>query len=122
MNPKIVETQISGASLMQLGFTMFEKMHLDAGQVTNASLADYKIPGILDVPAIMENEPVAAHQSNGPFGAKGVGETATFCVSPAIANAIEDACGVRLTELPLNAEAVFRALRAKAGNPLGDEP
>ena len=121
VNPKIVETQISGASLMQLGFTMFEKMHIDAGQVTNASLADYKIPGMLDVPAVMENEAVDAHQSNGPFGAKGVGETATFCVSPAIANAIDDACGVRLTELPLNAEAVFRALRANADKPLGDE-
>ena len=118
MNPKIVETQISGGSLMQLGFTMFEKMHIDAGQVTNASLADYKIPGILDVPATMESEAVIAHQSNGPFGAKGVGETATFCVSPAIANAIYDACGVRLTDLPLNAEAVFRALRAKDGRPL----
>jgi CO/xanthine dehydrogenase Mo-binding subunit len=121
LNPKIVETQISGAALMQLGFTMFEKMHIDAGQVTNASLADYKIPGILDVPRVMENEAVDAHQSNGPFGAKGVGETATFCVSPAIANAIEDACGVRLTALPLSAEAVFRALRAKANRPLGDE-
>jgi CO/xanthine dehydrogenase Mo-binding subunit len=121
LNPKIVETQISGAALMQLGFTMFEKMHLDAGQVTNASLADYKIPGMLDVPRVMENETVDANQSNGPFGAKGVGETATFCVSPAIANAIEDACGVRLTSLPLNAEAVFRALRAKANKPLGDE-
>ena len=121
VNPKIVETQISGASLMQLGFTLFEKMHLDAGQVTNASLADYKIPGILDIPTVMENEAVDAHQSNGPFGAKGVGETATFCVSPAIANAIADACGVRLTELPLNAEAVFRALRANADKPLGDE-
>ena len=121
LNPKIVETQISGAALMQLGFTMFEKMHIDAGQVTNASLADYKIPGMLDVPRVMENETVDAHQSNGPFGAKGVGETATFCVSPAIANAIEDACGVRLTSLPLNAEAVFRALRAKANKPLEDE-
>jgi CO/xanthine dehydrogenase Mo-binding subunit len=121
VNPKIVETQISGASLMQLGFTMFEKMHLDAGQVTNASLADYKIPNILDVPVVMENEAVAAHQSNGPYGAKGVGETATFCVSPAIANAIEDACGVRLMELPLNPETVFRALRAKENKPLGEE-
>ena len=121
LNPKIVETQISGAALMQLGFTMFEKMHIDAGQVTNASLADYKIPGMLDVPRVMENETVDANQSNGPFGAKGVGETATFCVSPAIANAIEDACGVRLMSLPLNAEAVFRALRAKANKPLEDE-
>jgi CO/xanthine dehydrogenase Mo-binding subunit len=120
VNPKIVETQISGAVLMQLGFTMFEKMHIDAGQVTNASLADYKIPAILDVPP-MENETVDSYLSIGPFGAKGVGETATFCVSPAIANAIEDACGVRLTALPLTPEAVFRALRAQASNPLADD-
>jgi CO/xanthine dehydrogenase Mo-binding subunit len=118
INPRIVETQISGASLMQLGFTMFEKMHLDGGQVTNASLADYKIPGILDVPATMVNEAIDAYQHNGPFGAKGAGESATLCLSPAIANAIDDAVGVRLTELPFNAEAVYRALRAKAGNPL----
>jgi len=121
VNPKIVETQISGATLMQFGFTMFEKMHIDGGQVTNASLADYKIPGILDVPAVMENEAIDSIQSNGPFGAKGVGETATFCCGPAIANAIEDACGVRITELPLNAETVFRAIRAQQNNPLGDE-
>ena len=120
INPKIVETQLSGAAIMQLGFTMFEKMHLDGGQVTNASLADYKIPGIHDVPP-MENEAVDAYQSNGPFGAKGVGELATFGVSPAIANAIDDAVGVRLTELPLTAESVLRALRAKAGKPLGDD-
>jgi CO/xanthine dehydrogenase Mo-binding subunit len=121
VNPKIVETQISGAALMQLGFTMFEKMHIDAGQVTNASLADYKIPAILDVPQAMENETVESQLSSGPFGAKGVGETATFCVSPAIANAIEDACGVRLMALPLTPEAVFRALRAQANNPLEDQ-
>jgi CO/xanthine dehydrogenase Mo-binding subunit len=121
INPKIVETQLSGASLMQLGFSMFEKMHIDGGQVTNASLADYKIPGIHDVPLVMENETVDTTQENGPFGAKGVGELGTFGLSPAIANAIDDAIGVRLTELPLNAEAVFRALRAKDNKPLGEE-
>ena len=121
INPKVVETQLSGAALMQLGFTMFEKMHLDGGQVINASLADYKIPGMHDVPPVMENEAVDTYQSNGPFGAKGVGELATFGVSPAIANAIDDAIGVRLTELPLTAESVLRALRAKAGKPLGDD-
>jgi CO/xanthine dehydrogenase Mo-binding subunit len=120
INPKIVETQLSGASLMQLGFTMFEKMQFDGGQATNASLADYKIPGIFDVPATVENEAVDAVQHSGPFGAKGVGESGTFGVSPAIANAIDDAVGVRLTELPLNPEAVFRALRAKANRPLPD--
>src|SRR5690606_1055861 len=110
----------TGAATMQLGFTMFEKMEFDAGQVTNASLADYKIPGMLDIPREMTGEAVEATQRNGPFGAKGVGETATFAVSPAIANAIEDAVGVRLMELPLTAEAVYRALREKEGRPLAD--
>jgi CO/xanthine dehydrogenase Mo-binding subunit len=121
INPRIVETQLSGASLMQIGFSMFEKMQIDGGQVTNASLADYKIPGIHDVPPMIENEVVDAYQSNGPFGAKGVGELATFGVSPALANAIDDAIGVRLTELPLTAESVLRALRARDNRPLGDD-
>jgi len=118
VNPKIVETQISGGAMMQLGFTLFEEMHLDAGQVTNASLADYKIPAFHDVPATMENLYIEHVQSNGPFGAKGVGESSMFCVSPAIANAIDDAVGVRLTSLPLDPETVYRAIRAKTGNPL----
>jgi CO/xanthine dehydrogenase Mo-binding subunit len=75
---------------------------------------------MLDVPAGIVNEAVDAVERGGPFGAKGVGETGTFGVSPAIANAIDDAVGVRLTSLPLTAEAVFRALRTKAGNPLKD--
>jgi CO/xanthine dehydrogenase Mo-binding subunit len=119
INPKIVEDQISGAAVMQLGFTMQEKMLFDAGQVTNASLADYKIPSILDVPP-MVSEAVDAQQRDGPFGAKGVGESGTFALSPAIANAIADAVGVRLTELPITAEAVYRALRAAANDPLED--
>ena len=69
--------------------------------------------------AIMQNEAVEAEQGTGPFGAKGVGESGTFGVSPAIANAIEDACGVRLTELPLTAEKVYRALRAAARQAAG---
>ncbi|MCI3951298.1 MAG: Xanthine dehydrogenase, molybdenum binding subunit, partial [Burkholderiales bacterium] len=120
VNPRIVETQLSGAALMQLGFTMYEKMNFDAGQVTNASLADYKIPGMLDIPHAIENEAVDAAQASGPFGAKGVGESGTFGVSPAIANAIHDAVGVRLTSLPLTPEAVYRALRATRGAPLKD--
>ena len=112
INPRIVETQLSGASFMQLGFTLFEKMLFDAdGQLRNASLAEYKIPGFLDVPDSIVNEAVTSEQATGPFGGKGVGETATFSVSPAIANAIHDAIGVRLTELPMSPEAVWEKLR-----------
>jgi CO/xanthine dehydrogenase Mo-binding subunit len=111
INPRVVETQLSGAAIMQLGFSLFEKMLFDSeGQLRNASLAEYKIPGFLDVPKDIVNEAVVAEQRNGPFGGKGVGETATFGVSPAIANAIHDAVGVRLTDLPMNPEAVWEKL------------
>jgi CO/xanthine dehydrogenase Mo-binding subunit len=119
INPAVARTQLSGAAIMQLGFTLSEIMQLDGGQVTNASLADYKIPGIRDIPP-MANELVAAEQHSGPFGAKGLGESGTFGVSPAIANAIHDAVGVRITELPITAEAVLRALRQQQGRPLED--
>jgi CO/xanthine dehydrogenase Mo-binding subunit len=112
INPRIVETQLSGAAIMQLGFTLLEKMEFDGnGQLRNASLAEYRIPGFLDIPGSITNEAVVAEQKSGPFGAKGVGETGTFGVSPAIANAVHDAAGVRLTSLPLSAEAVFMAMQ-----------
>jgi CO/xanthine dehydrogenase Mo-binding subunit len=115
INPKIVETQLSGASIMQLGFTLLEKMEFDGhGQLRNASLAEYRIPGFLDLPDSITSEAVVAEQKSGPFGGKGVGETGTFGVSPAIANAVHDAVGVRITSLPLSAEAVY--LKMKESN------
>ena len=88
------------------------------GVVTNASLADYKIPGMLDAPAAIENEAVNGNERGGPFGAKGVGESGTFGVSPAIANALEDAVGVRVMSLPLTPETGYRAICAARGTPL----
>jgi len=120
INPRMAETQLSGGAIMQLGFTLSECMVFDGGQVTNASLADYKIPGFRDVPP-MESVLVASVQHDGPFGAKGIGESGTFGVSPAIANAIDDAVGVRLMELPLTAEGLLRALRAGDGHPLAQD-
>jgi CO/xanthine dehydrogenase Mo-binding subunit len=120
INPRIVESQLSGAATMQFGCTMSEGILFDAGQATNASLADYKIPGIRDIPAVMVNEIVDARQDSGPYGAKGVGETGTFGVSPAITNAIHDAVGVRIMRLPVTPEAVYRAIRAARNDPLED--
>ena len=121
INPKIVETQLSGAAIMQLGISMFEEMEFDdMGQLRNASFAEYKIPGIQDLPVVMGHEVVQARQSNGPFGAKGVGESATFGVASAIAEAIEDAVGVRLTTLPMKPETVFRAIAKANGRALAN--
>jgi len=83
INPKIVETQISGAAIMQLGFTLHEKMQFDAqGQLRNASFAEYKIPGLLDLPKEIINEAVTAEQKTGPFGGKGVGESGPSACRP----------------------------------------
>ena len=113
VNPEIAITQISGAAIMQLGFTMYENMVFKDGRVRNSSLTHYEIPAYRDIPP-MENELINSTDPRGPYGAKGLGETGTFGVSPAIGNAIHDAVGVRLTELPITAEAVLRALRAQS--------
>jgi CO/xanthine dehydrogenase Mo-binding subunit len=121
VNPKIVETQLTGAAIQHLGMTLFENMEFTDGQLRNPSFAEYKIPGIRDLPEQLTGEIVDAVQQSGPYGAKGVGETGSFAVAPAIANAIHDAVGVRLMELPITPEAVYRALRAAAGDPLPEE-
>ncbi|PAJ85347.1 xanthine dehydrogenase family protein molybdopterin-binding subunit [Burkholderia ubonensis] len=122
INPKIVETQISGAAIMQLGMALQEQMEFDdEGQLRNASFSEYKIPGIHDIPETIGCEIADATQSNGPYGAKGVGESATFGVASAIAAAIEDAVGVRLKSLPLKPEAVFRAMAKVCGEAIGQE-
>ena len=120
INPDVVERQLVGAGTMQFGFTLFEEMIFNEGQVVNASFADYKIPGMLDIPHDLTGELIEVPHRHGPFGAKGVGETGMFCVSPAIGNALYDAVGVRVTEMPMTAERVLRAIHQANGRPLGD--
>jgi CO/xanthine dehydrogenase Mo-binding subunit len=115
INPMLLRMQLSGAAIMQLGFTTIEEMIYRDGQLTNGSFADYKIPTLLDMPSAFINEHVDSRDENGPFGAKGAGESTTIALSPAIGNALADAVGVRITDLPLTPEKVFRALRAVNG-------
>ena len=121
INPDLVRQQLSGAGIMQLGFTMTENMVFRDGQLTNGSLADYKIPNVLDIPQVFINEAVEAHDAAGPFGAKGAGESTTIALSSAIGNAVADAVGVRITDLPITPEAILRALKQAAGKPLAGE-
>jgi CO/xanthine dehydrogenase Mo-binding subunit len=113
VNPAIVRGQLTGAAVMQLGQTLSEELQFDEGQLTNAGLGLYKVPGILDVPAALEPVMVEFPLEGAPFGAKGVGETGTFAVSPAVANAVHDAVGVRVLRLPLTAERIWRAIRER---------
>jgi CO/xanthine dehydrogenase Mo-binding subunit len=121
INPKLARAQISGAAIMQLGFTTTEQMLFHDGQLTNNSLAEYKIPTLLEMPREFINEYVESRQTNGPFGAKGAGESATIALSPAIGNAVADAIGVRLTDLPLTPESIFNALQKTGFAPSGGD-
>jgi CO/xanthine dehydrogenase Mo-binding subunit len=121
INPASVERQLTGAAIMQMGFTLFEEMVFSDGQVLNASLADYKIPGFLDLPRTVTGLFVERPHREGPFGAKGVGETGIFSPSPAIANALYDATGVMLHDMPLTPERVLRAIREAENRPLEKE-
>ena len=121
INPASVERQLTSAAIMQLGFTLFEEMVFNEGQVVNASLADYKIPGMLDLPHDLQATFVEVPHRDGPFGAKGVGETGVFSPAPAIANALYDAVGVMTFEMPLTPERVLRALRELEHRPLEND-
>lgn len=121
INPKLVQAQLSGAAIMQLGFTTTEEMVFIDGQLTNGSLADYKILSLLDMPREFVNEYVESQQSDGPFGAKGAGESTTIALSPAIGNAVADAIGIHMMNLPLTPESIFRALQSANGTPLPGE-
>ena len=92
---------------------MFEEMIFEEGQLVNGSLLDYQIASIKDMPEAVRPVVIQVPHEDGPFGAKGAGETGALTVAPAIANAIHDAVGVRIRDLPITAERVLRALAEK---------
>ncbi len=113
LNPLTVEGQIEGSVSMGLGQAIQEQVLSDQGLIMNASLLEYKTPGILDSPVI-ESIIVESAESEGPFGAKEAGEGSLAAVIPAVANAVYDAVGVRITDLPLTPEKILKALQQKA--------
>jgi carbon-monoxide dehydrogenase large subunit len=111
INPTNCLQQIEGGAVHAIGTTLLEDMVVDEnGRLLNPNLHDYKMPTAMDAPEILPSF-VEAHHQEGPYGAKGMGEVVTNSAMAAIGNALEDAAGIRLTELPLTAEKVCAALR-----------
>ncbi len=104
-----LEGQIEGGAAQGIGFALIEEMCYEGGVLVNGTLVDYKIPTILDVPSI-EYRFIQKADPNGPFGAKGAGESVLVPTAPAIANAVYDAVGARIKDLPLTPDKVLRAL------------
>jgi len=115
INPKNVEGQIEGGTVQGIGMALMEEQVIKEGITLNPNLTGYLIPTSMDTPRfvtrLVENE-----DSEGPFGAKGIGEPATIATTPAIANAIYDAIGVRIYHLPITPEKILKALKEKRKN------
>lgn len=110
INPDAVAGQIEGGAAQGQGYALSEELRYEQGQLTSPSFSEYLIPTAMDVPeyqAII----LESRSGVGPFGAKGIGEPALTPVAPAIANAVADAIGVRVFELPITPEKVVDALQ-----------
>lgn len=114
INPRTCRGQDEGSAIMGLGQTLFERMiYDDRGQLLNGEPLLYRVPLAEDLPARFRTILQEQGHGPGPFGAKGMGEGTMLPIASAVANAIEDAVGVRITELPITPERVLRALDEK---------
>lgn len=113
------EQQIEGAMVQGLGFALHEELVVADGKPLNSSFAGYLIPTSQDLPPLV---PIIVEEPHcdGPYGAKGLGEPALTATAPAIANAIYDAVGVRIRDLPITAEKIWRALQERESHPQRD--
>ena len=119
LNPVQLRGQVEGGVVQALGAALFEEVRLDSsGRVTTRALREYHVPVLADVPPT-EVLFAATFDPTGPYGAKPMSEAPFNPVAPALANAVRDATGVRLTDLPLRPDRVYRELnRAPAAPPL----
>ncbi len=113
IHPQGCVGQEEGAAMMGIGHTMFEQMVYEDGQLVNSNLIDYRIPKFSDVPAAFETVLVENEDGPGPHGARGMGEGGLVSVAPAITNALARGYGIRINDLPLTPERVWRALKKK---------
>jgi len=112
INPLLLEGQVYGGAIMGLGYALTEEVIVKKGEIMNANFRDYKLFTAKD--AVKIKAPILeTYEKAGPFGAKGVGEPGCVPTAPAVANAIYDAVGVRITDLPITPEKVLAALKAK---------
>lgn len=114
LNPLTHQGQIDGAVVMGMGYGVIENLAYDeSGKALATNLGEYKIPNIQDVPPL-ETSILQSDFGSGPYNSMSIGETALIPTAAAIANAVEDAVGVRIKSLPITAEKVFQALRGKS--------
>jgi CO/xanthine dehydrogenase Mo-binding subunit len=112
INPLGHQGQIEGGLMQGIGFGMIEEMRAEEGRISTLSLGDYKLPNIKDIPPL-KTVLVQEEVGPAPFHGKAIGESSVTPITAAVANALYDAVGVRICDLPITAEKVYRALQAQ---------
>ena len=115
LNPQTLKGQVYGGIAQGLGYALYEEVKTEGGRVLNPGFTDYKLPTASEMAFPIELEFVETDDASGPFGAKGVGEPGLVPTAPAMANAIQDAIGVRIRDLPITPEKILDALAARDG-------
>ena len=113
INPLAHQGQIEGGLVQGLGYATMEEVVTENGRVLTTNLGDYRIPCTRDLP-LLETVLIEDPTGPGPFAAKQIGENGIIATAPAIANALDNAVGVRITDLPLTAEKIYEALKSSA--------
>ena len=111
LNPLNHQGQVEGGMIQGLGYALMEELELEDGHISTLSFGDYKIPTSADVP-VLETVLIEGDAGPAPYESKGIGESSNIPVAGAIANAVFDAVGVRITDLPVTADKVLAGLRA----------
>ncbi len=112
INPDLVNGQITGGILQGIATVLYEDMRYDEkGKLINANFSDYKIPTALDIPDEVVPIIIEVAQPDGPYGARGMGEHTMIPAAPIIANAVEDALGIRIKSMPITAEKIALAVK-----------
>jgi CO/xanthine dehydrogenase Mo-binding subunit len=112
MNPVGHQGQIEGGVVQGIGYGLIEYLPVQDGRVQVANFGEYKIPTVKDIPAL-KTVILASNEGVGPYNVKGIGENPISPPAPAIANAIDDAVGVRIKDLPITSEKIYRTLRGE---------
>lgn len=112
VNPKILEGQMDGGFAMALGYALLEDLNLENGRMKNNKFSKYLIPTAMDMIDV-DNIIVEDPESTAPYGAKGIGEPVMIPIAPAILNAIYNAIGVRIKELPITPEKLIKAIKER---------
>jgi CO/xanthine dehydrogenase Mo-binding subunit len=113
INPLMHQGQIDGGVVFGLGYALTEEINFDGAKITTSNFGEFKIPNIKDIPPLKTHVAETVPHGPGPYNSLAIGEVANTPTAAAVANAVADACGIRITDLPVTSEKIYQALKAR---------